>query len=119
MTRLGRNRTGRATLGILRIVAVESALTLAEALLYSRKDRFGCPRATVWTGGEGPEDDGAEAWRKGGATRVRTAENLLREPVVGSEEGALLAAEGWRDRARVPWADGSRLGCGGVGAAVV
>ena len=62
VTSLGRNRTGRATLGILRIVAAESALTPAGALLYSRKDRFGCPRATVWTGGEGPEDDGAEAW---------------------------------------------------------
>lgn len=90
MTGLGRNRTERTTLGTLRIVAVESALTPTGALLDSRQARFGCPRATVWTGGEGPEDGGAEARRRGGAAIVETAETFPGNLVVDSEEVTFL-----------------------------
>ena len=131
------NRMGRSTLGAFRstpqgILAAESGLTPARALLNFRQARFAQRLYARPKDGQGPEEI---LDREGAAltTRLRAAAGLHRretvEPqewgtrkafpgqiVIDSQQQALDIARSWTADNTL-WTDGSRLQCGKVGAA--
>ena len=129
------NRMGRASLGVRRttlvgIVAAESGLTPARALLDHRQARFALRLMARPRGGGGQEEI-LERWASALAARVRersglgrreTVEDALRlfqgRVCVDRKEEALRTAKEWKDLSRTVWTGGSRLGSGRVGATV-
>ena len=132
------NRMGRSTLGAFRstpqgIVAGESGLTPARALLNRRQARLAQRLCARPRDGGGPEILARE--RSALATRLRAAAALRRgetaesqawgtgsqfsgRVIVEERAGALQTTSEWRRRDTI-WADGSRIESGEVGVACV
>jgi len=131
------NRMARSTLGAFRstpqgILAAESGLTPARALLNHRQARFAQRLLARPQDGGGPEEilertSGTIVSRLKAASGTKRGETV--EPQVWSEDKcfpgectiedkgpALEAAQNWRVRGTI-WTDGSRLDSGKVGAA--
>ena len=132
------NRMGRASLGVrqttpLGMVAAESGLTPARALLNHTQARFALRLLARPRGGGGQEEimemrASALTARVRGVTGLKRSETCevqvwdsLREfqgeVIVEQKEDALRVAQEWRDLERTVWTDGSRLEDGRVGAA--
>ena len=132
------NRMGRASLGVrqttpLGIVAAESGLTPARALLNHTQARFALRLLARPRGGGGQEEimekrASALTARVRGVTGLKRSETCevqvwdsLREfqgeVIVEQKEDALRVAQEWRDLERTIWTDGLRLEDGRVGAA--
>ena len=134
------NRMGRASLGVRQttpvgIVAAESGLTPARALLDHTQARFALRLLARPQGGGGQEEImekrssalTARIRERAGLKRRETCEvqvwDTLREfqgeVFVDSKEEALRTAQEWTDLEQAVWTDGSRLDNGRVGAAWV
>ena len=132
------NRVGRASLGVrqttpLGMVAAESGLTPARALLNHTQARFALRLLARPKGGGGQEEimelrGAALTARIRGVTGLKRREtcevqvwDTLREfqgqVIVEQKEDALRTALEWKDLRRTVWTDGSRLESGRVGAA--
>ena len=137
-TRVVLNRLGRASLGVRQttpvgIIAAESGLTPARALLDHTQARFALRLLARPQGGGGQEEImekrssalTARIRERAGLKRRETCEaqvwDTLREfqgeVFVDSKEEALRTAQEWADQERAVWTDGSRLDNGRVGAA--
>ena len=139
-TQLVLNRMGRASLGVrqttpLGIIAAESSLTPARALLDHAQARFALRLMARPRGGGGQEEIlekkgsalAARVKERSGLKRRETGEeqrwNAMRafqgKAHVDSKEDALALALEWTDRVGTVWTDGSRMENGQVGAAAV
>ena len=139
-TQLVLNRMGRASLGVrqitpLGIIAAESSLTPARALLDHAQARFAL-RLTARPRGGGGQEEILEKRGSVLAARVKERSGLKRRDTVeeqrwnamrvfqgkvhvDSREDALALALEWTDRLGTMWTDDSRLQSGQVGAAAV